>query len=164
MAVLPFENMSADPEQEFFSDGISDEIINHLAKIEPLKVIARHSSFAFKGKDDSIASIAEQLNVRHVLEGSARRSGNRVRITAQLVDAKDSSPLWSQTFDSDFNAEDFFRLQTDIAAAIVNVLVGKLAPQHELVNKEAPTTNSEAYRLYLLAQHRLGRGTSEAAA
>lgn len=164
MAVLPFENMSADPEQEFFSDGISDEIINHLAKIEPLKVIARHSSFAFKGKDDSIASIAEQLNVRHVLEGSVRRSGNRVRITAQLVDAKDSSPLWSQTFDSDFNAEDFFRLQTDIAAAIVNVLVGKLAPQHELVNKEAPTTNSEAYRLYLLAQHRLGRGTSEAAA
>jgi len=120
IAVLAFENMSGDPEQEYFSDGISEEILNLLAQIKPLKVIARTSSFLFKSKDVDIATMAAQLNVRHILAGSVRRSGNRVRITAQLIDAADSTHIWSQTYDREL--DDVFAVQEEIAAAISDAL------------------------------------------
>ena len=114
--------MSSDPAQEYFSDGMSEEILNLLAQIEPLKVIARTSSFSFKGKDVDIATMAEQMNVRHLLEGSVRRSGDKVRITAQLIDAKDSSHLWSESFDRDYSAGNLFSIQSEIARAIAGRL------------------------------------------
>jgi pentatricopeptide repeat protein len=155
IAVLPFENMSADPEQEYFSDGISDEILNLLAQMQPLKVIARTSSFAFKGTNEGIASIAQQLNVRNILEGSVRRSGNRVRITAQLIDARDSSHLWSQTFDRDYDAENLFYIQSEIARAITNRLRMTLTGEDEARLANVPTKNTEAYAAYLLGRQRL---------
>jgi len=155
VAVLPFENMSADPEQEYFSDGISEEILNLLAQIQPLKVIARTSSFSFKGKEVDIATMAQQLNVRNVLEGSVRRSGNRVRITAQLIDAKDSSHLWSQTFDRDYDAENLFNIQSEIARAITNRLRMTLTGEDEARLANVPTKNTEAYAAYLLGRQRL---------
>jgi TolB-like protein len=155
IAVLPFDNMSADPEQEYFSDGISEEILNLLAQIESLKVIARHSSFSFKGKDVDIATMAEQLNVRHILEGSVRRSGDRVRITAQLIDAKDSSHLWSETYDRDYSAENLFYTQSEIARAITGRLRMTLTGDDENRLARVPTANTEAYAAYLLGRERL---------
>ena len=110
IAVLPFVNMSADKEQEYFADGISEELLNLLAQVPELRVIARTSSFSFKGKDVDIAEIARRLNVAHVLEGSVRKSGDTLRITAQLVRASDSSHLWSQTYDRQL--DDVFRCRT----------------------------------------------------
>jgi TolB-like protein len=155
IAVLPFENMSADPEQEYFSDGISEEILNLLAQIQPLKVIARTSSFSFKDKDVAIATMAEQLNVRHVLEGSVRRSGDRVRITAQLIDARDSSHLWSQTYDRDYDAENLFYVQSEIARAVTEGLRMTLTGEDEARLANVPTKNTEAYQAYLLGRQRL---------
>jgi len=155
IAVLPFENMTEDPSQEYFSDGISEEILNLLAQIQPLKVIARTSSFAFKGKADGIAAIAQQLNVRNILEGSVRRSGNRVRITAQLIDAKDSSHLWSQTFDRDYDAENLFNIQSEIARAITGRLRMTLTGEDKQRLANVPTKNTEAYVAYLLGRQRL---------
>ena len=149
IAVLPFKNMSGDPEQEYFSDGISEELLNVLAQMKPLKVIASTSSFSFKGQNVDIATVAEKLNVRHVLEGSVRRSGNQVRITAQLINAADSTHVWSQIYDREL--DDIFAVQEDIAAAISDGLKVKLA----LVAGEAvlPTViraaNSDAYDAYL---------------
>src|SRR6516165_3335398 len=125
IAVLPFANMSGDKEQEYFSDGLSEEIINALAQIPGLKVIARTSAFAFRGKELDIREIAERLGVETVLEGSVRRSGNRVRITAQLITAADGSHLWSQRYDREM--ADIFAVQDEVAAAIAGVLQGKLA-------------------------------------
>jgi TolB-like protein len=150
IAVLPFENMSIDPEQEYFSDGISEEILNSLAQIQPLKVIARTSSFSFKGKDVDIATMAKQMNVRHILEGSVRRGGDRVRITAQLIDAKDSSHLWSETFDRDYSAENIFNIQSEIARAIAGRLRMTLTGDDEKRLATLPTENTEAYAAYLL--------------
>jgi TolB-like protein len=155
IAVLPFDNISADPEQEYFSDGISEEILNLLAQTESLKVIARHSSFSFKGKGDSIASIAAQLNVRNVLEGSVRRSGDRVRVTAQLIDAKDSSQLWSQSFERDYSADNLFSIQSEIARAITARLRIKLTGDDEERLAKVRTENTEAYAAYLLGRERL---------
>jgi TolB-like protein len=155
IAVLAFDNMSNDPEQEYFSDGISEEILNLLAQIRPLKVTARTSSFWFKGKDVNIADIADELNVRHVLEGSVRRSGNRVRITAQLIDAQDSSHLWSQTFDRDYDAENLFFIQSEIARAITGRLHMTLTGDDEERLANVPTRNTEAYATYLLGRQRL---------
>jgi TolB-like protein/Flp pilus assembly protein TadD len=155
IAVLPFENMSSDPEQEYFSDGISDEILNLLGQIQPLKVTARTSSFWFKGKDFKIADIADELNVRHILEGGVRRSGDRVRITAQLIDARDSSHLWSQTFDRDYNAENLFYVQSEIARAITGQLRMTLTGEDKERLANVPTTNTEAYAAYLLGRQRL---------
>jgi TolB-like protein len=149
IAVLAFENMSGDPDQEYFSDGISEELLNVLAQIKPLKVIARTSSFSFKGQNVDIATVAEKLNVRHILEGSVRRSGNQVRITAQLIDATDSTHVWSQIYDREL--DDIFAVQEEVAAAISDALKLKLA----LVAGEAvlPTVikaaNTEAYDAYL---------------
>jgi len=155
IAVLPLENMSGDPEQEYFSDGISEEILNLLAQIRGLKVIARTSSFSFKGKDVDIATIAQQLNVRHILEGSVRKAGDRVRITAQLIDANDSSHLWSQTFDRDYDAENLFYVQSEIARAITDRLRMTLTGDDEVRLASVPTKNTEAYKEYLLGRHRL---------
>jgi TolB-like protein len=155
IAVLAFENMSGDSDQEYFSDGISEEILNALAGIESLKVIARHSSFSFKGKDVAIATIAEQLNVRHILEGSVRHSGDRVRITAQLIDTEDSSHLWSEAYDRDYNAENLFDIQSEIARAITGRLRMTLTGDEEERLAKVPTENTEAYAAYLLGRERL---------
>jgi len=125
IAVLPFVNMSSDPEQEYFSDGISEELLNVLAKVPDLRVISRSSAFSFKGKDIAIPMVAEQLNVTHVLEGSVRKSGNRVRITAQLIEARSDTHLWSETYDRELN--NIFAVQDEIAAVIVDVLKVELA-------------------------------------
>ena len=113
IAVLAFENMSGDPEQEYFSDGISEELLNLLAKFPELRVISRSSAFSFKDKDIAIPAIAAQLNVAHVLEGSVRRMGNRVRITAQLIEASSDSHLWSETYDREL--DDIFACAAAIA-------------------------------------------------
>ena len=128
IAVLPFVNMSADKEQEYFADGISEELLNLLAQVPELRVIARTSSFSFKGKDVEIAEIAHRLNVANVLEGSVRRSGDKVRITAQLVRASDSSHLWSQTYDRQMT--DVFEVQDEIAAAVVSELKISCSARH----------------------------------
>jgi TolB-like protein len=149
IAVLPFVNMSADPEQEYFSDGISEELLNLLARIPELRVISRSSSFSFKDKDIAIPEVAKQLNVAHILEGSVRKAGNRVRVTAQLIHARADTHLWSNTYDREL--DDIFAVQDEIAAAISNALKTKLA----LVAGEAvqPTVikaaNTAAYDAYL---------------
>jgi TolB-like protein len=124
IAVLPFENISADPEQVYFSHGISEELLNLLAQIPGLRVPARTSSFNFEGKGSSISEIADFLDVAHVLEGSVRKAGNRVRVTAQLIEARSDTHLWSQTYDRDL--DDIFAIQDDICGAIVEALKAKL--------------------------------------
>jgi TolB-like protein/Flp pilus assembly protein TadD len=156
IAVLPFVNMSSDKEQEYFSDGISEELLNLLAKIPQLQVTARTSSFSFKGKDTAIPEIARTLHVAHVLEGSVRKSGNAVRITAQLIKAGTDTHLWSQTYDR--KLDDIFAIQDEIAADVVKQLKVTLlgaAPK-------ARTTDPEAYALYLQAKQLGRQGTTEA--
>src|SRR5688572_1637816 len=156
IAVLPFVNMSADKEQEYFADGISEELLNLLAQVPGLRVIARTSSFSFKGKDVAIAEIARKLNVANVLEGSVRKSGDKVRITAQLVRASDSSHLWSESYDRQLT--DVFKVQDEIAGAVVSELKIKLLGAAPTVRM----TDPQAYALYLQARQ-LGRQlTSEA--
>jgi len=150
IAVLPFVNMSSDPEQEYFSDGISEELLNLLAKIPELHVAARTSSFSFKGQSVEISEIADRLNVAHVLEGSVRKSGDEVRITAQLIRAEDGFHLWSKSWNR--TLDDIFAIQDEIAADVVAQLKITLLG-------EAPTaakTDPEAYALYLQARQ-LGR-------
>ena len=120
IAVLPFVNMSGDKEQEYFSDRLAEEIINALAQFSGLKVIARTSAFAFRGKEQDITKIAEALRVRTILEGSVRKSGKRLRITAQLIDASDGSHLWSDRYDRE--TTDVFAIQDEITAAITGAL------------------------------------------
>jgi adenylate cyclase len=148
IAVLPFSNMSADPENEYFSDGISEEILNALVKVEDLKVTARTSSFVFKGENTDIREIGKILNVENILEGSVRRAGNRVRITAQLISAVDGYHLWSETFDRDL--EDIFAVQDEISKIITTQLRIKLSLEsYSKSLVEQPTENIEAYNLYL---------------
>lgn len=147
IAVLPFVNMSSDKEQDYFSDGLSEELLNQLAQIPQLRVIARTSSFSFKGKEADVATIAKALNVANVLEGSVRKSANTLRITAQLVRASDSSHLWSQTYDRQMH--DVFKVQDEIARDVVAALKVKLLPTQELP-KTQRTANPEAYEHYLL--------------
>ena len=120
IAVLPFDNMSGDPDQEYFSDGIAEDIITDLSKIAGLFVIARHSSFTYKGKSVLVKQVAQELGVRHVLEGSVRKAGKRVRINAQLIDATTGGHLWAERYDGDL--EDIFSLQDEITAKIVSGL------------------------------------------
>ena len=148
IAVLPFVNMSSDPEQEYFSDGLSEELLNLLAQIRELKVTGRTSSFAFKGRNEDLRKIGEQLNVTTVLEGSVRRSGNRLRITAQLINVEDGFHLWSETYDREMT--DVFAIQDEIAAKIVAALHVKLELPIPL--RGLPTTNMEAYQLFLEAK------------
>jgi TolB-like protein/tetratricopeptide (TPR) repeat protein len=149
IAVLPFVNMSADPEQEFFSDGISEEILNSLAQVQAFKVAGRTSSFAFKGRNEDLRLIGEVLNVAHVLEGSVRKSGNQLRITAQLISVDDGYHLWSETFDRELT--DVFAIQDEIAVAILEQLKAQLLGETSgIVN--ARQTDSEVYELYLQAR------------
>ena len=154
IAVLPLVNMSSDKEQEFFSDGISEELLNLLAKVPKLRVIARTSSFGFKGKDTPIPEIARELHVASVLEGSVRKSGDKVRITAQLIRASDGSHLWSDTYDR--TLDDIFKVQDEIAAAVVEQLRIKLLGA-------APTAkpvDAKAYPLILQGQALVNQGSA----
>ena len=148
IAVLPFADMSAKKDQEYMSDGMAEELLNVLAKVPDLKVIARTSSFAFKGEKIEIAEIAKKLNVAHVLEGSVRTSGNKVRITAQLVRASDSTHLWSETYDRPL--DDIFAVEDEIADAIVQALRIRLLGA-AVSSREGGTENFEAYQFYLQA-------------
>ncbi len=151
IAVLPFSNMSADKENEYFSDGLAEEILNALAQIQGLKVIARTSSFAFRGKEQDITKIAETLRVRTVLEGSVRRSGDRIRVTAQLIDAADGSHLWSERYDRTLT--DVFAVQDEIAQAIASELDVQLSPasRSEIYKPSLP-----AYEALLKARFYVG--------
>jgi TolB-like protein len=152
IAVLPFVNMSDDESQDYFADGLSEELLNLLARTKGLKVSARTSSFAFKGQNRPIGEIAEILNVTTVLEGSVRRSGDRIRVTAQLINAADGYHLWSQTYDRQMS--DIFELQDDIAGEIFSSMRGQLGAGSP-VGRGRPTDNVEAYNLYLQALARL---------
>ena len=145
IAVLPFANLSADVENEYFCDGLAEELLNALARIEGLKVAARTSAFSFKGKNKIISEIGTALNVNTVLEGSVRKSGNRLRITAQLVNAADGYHLWSERYDREMR--DIFDVQDEITLAVVDVLKVKLLG--EVAQIEPPTTDTVAYELYL---------------
>ena len=148
IAVLPFVNMSTDPDNEYFSDGISEEILNALVKVEGLKVTARTSSFMFKGKNMDVREIGAQLGVEHILEGSVRKAGNRVRITAQLVSAVDGYHFFSETYDR--TLEDIFEVQDEIASTITHLLREHLSEaEHQGQMVVAPTQNMEAYETYL---------------
>jgi TolB-like protein/tRNA A-37 threonylcarbamoyl transferase component Bud32 len=160
IAVLPFANMSSDKEQEYFSDGLTEEILNLLAKIPALKVIARTSSFAFRGKEQDIRKIAEALDVATVLEGSVRRSGNRIRVTAQLINARDGAHLWSERYDREL--ADVFEVQDEISAAIAAALHTRLSPQAS--QKPRYTPKLPAYEAYLKARHYHWNGRPEAMA
>jgi adenylate cyclase len=150
ICVLPFSNMSGDPEQEYFSDGISEDIITDLSKVSALSVVSRNTAFSFKGKHVDLAQVARQLKVSHVLEGSVRKSGNRVRITAQLIDSKSDDHVWAERYDRDLS--DIFALQDEISQAIVAALKLKLLPDEKKAIEKRGTTNPEAYDLYLMAR------------
>ncbi len=150
ICVLPFANMSGDPEQEYFSDGISEDIITDLSKVSALGVIARNTAFGFKGKSPNIKEVAHQLGVSHVLEGSVRKAGGRVRITAQLIDGATGGHLWAERYDRDLT--DIFALQDEISEAIVKALKLKLLPEEKAAIEQRGTDNVEAYNLYLMAR------------
>src|SRR5678816_2694375 len=152
LAVLPFVNMSTDPENEYFSDGITEELLNALTRVEGLQVTSRTSAFAFKGKNTDIRDIAIQLNVDRILPGSVRKSGNRVRITAQLINAADGYHIWSENYDR--NLTDIFELQDEISGIIANKLQDKMSAAEKtdyLV--KAPIKNVAAYTHYLRGLH-----------
>jgi len=152
IAVLPFVNMSNDPEQEYFSDGITEEILNGLAINSGLIVKARTSSFAFKGQSQDIRKIGEMLNATHIVEGSVRKSGNRIRITAQLINTTDDSHIWSEKYDRELT--DIFDIQDEIAESILEQLSIHLLRASE---KSKPATNMEAYNSFLLGRYQLDR-------
>ena len=150
IAVLPFVNMSSDPDSEYLGDGITEELLNSLSNLTRLHVAARTSSFFFKGKNEPVQSIGRQLGVRTILEGSVRRDGNRIRITAQLVDAERGYHLWSQTFDRQIG--DIFAIQEEIAESIASALEITVLNKESRSLAKAPTESIDAYDLYLLAQ------------
>jgi TolB-like protein/Flp pilus assembly protein TadD len=147
IAVLPFSNMSADPENEFFADGIAEEIINALTKIQTLDVVSRGSAFGFKQRTEDVGEIGRKLNVRTVLEGSVRKSGKRLRISAQLIDVATRNYLWSERYDREM--EDVFEIQDEISTNIVNALKLVLTPNEEAAIKKVPTQSVRAYEYYL---------------
>ena len=147
IAVLPFANMSGDPEQDYFSDGISEDIITDLSKVSGLIVIARNSSFAYKGKAPDIRAVGRELGVRSVLQGSVRRAGNRVRITAQLIDAKTAAHLWADRYDRDLT--DIFAVQDEVTLQIVEALKVSLKPAERAVLAEQPTSSVDAHDFFL---------------
>ncbi|WP_068545821.1 tetratricopeptide repeat protein [Thalassotalea crassostreae] len=151
IAVLPFVNMSNDPEQEYFSDGLSEELLNVLARIKQLKVAARTSSFFFKNKNMDIKEIADKLDVEHVLEGSVRRSGNKLRVTAQLIKADNGYHIWSETYDYEF--DDIFKIQDEISAAVVQQLKVTLLNEELVSLTEHGTSNPEAQDAYLKGRY-----------
>ncbi len=159
IAVLPFVNVSDDKQNEYFSDGLTEELLNLLANMPGLRVIARTSSFAYKGKDVKVADIARELKVDHVLEGSVRKSGDRVRITAQLVRASDSSHLWSETYDR--TLEDVFAVQDEISKEVVGALKVQLLGADTARSEPGGTGNPKAYEEFLRALYLLNQGQKE---
>ena len=151
LAVLPFVNMSADPENEYFSDGITEELLNTLTKVEGLQVTSRTSAFAFKGKNDDVRNIAIKLNVDKILEGSVRKSGNRVRITAQLINAADGYHIWSENYDR--NLTDIFEVQDEISNIITNKLRENLITGYNRSNSKKQVRNIDAYTFFLKGLH-----------
>ena len=158
ICVLPFINMSGDPEQEYFSDGITEDIITDLSKVSALAVVSRNTAFTFKSKAIAVAQVAEKLQVSHVLEGSVRKVGNRVRITAQLIEGASDSHLWAERYDRDM--DDIFALQDEISEAIVRALKLTLLPAEKRAIEQRSTTNPEAYKLYLMARQYNATGNS----
>ena len=150
ICVLPFQNMSGDPEQEYFSDGISEDITTDLSKISALEVIARNTAFTFKGQSVNVCEVAAKLGVTHVLEGSVRKAGDRVRITAQLIDGHTGGHAWADRYDRDLT--DIFTIQDEISKAIVAALKLKLLPGEKKAIEQRGTQSAEAYNLYLLAR------------
>jgi serine/threonine-protein kinase len=155
IAVLPFRNMSADPQNEYFSDGMTEEIINALSAIDALRVTSRTSSFAFKGRNEDVRQIGAALGVRTVLEGSVRQAGRKIRITAQLVDVSDGYHLWSEKYDREM--EDIFAVQDEIARAIAGTLKVRLLPAEEARLAQRGTTDVEAYNHYLKGRYHFNR-------
>ncbi len=151
IAVLPFVNMSSDAENEFFSDGLSEELLNALAKIEDMKVAGRTSSFKFKGQNENLSLIAEELGVKYILEGSVRKAGNQVRITAQLIKAEDGYHIWSEAYDRELTTEQIFNIQEEITRHVVEELKVKLLPGQKELIVERATDNLEAYEYFLKA-------------
>ncbi len=150
ICVLPFANMSGDPEQEYFSDGITEDIITDLSKVSALSVTSRNSAFVFKGRHVDVPKVARELKVDHILEGSVRKAGGRVRITAQLVNGSSNDHVWAERYDRDLN--DIFALQDEISEAIVNALKLKLLPAERQAIQQRGTDIVEAYNLYLMAR------------
>ena len=159
IAVLPFTNMSADEENEYFCDGLAEELLNALSKIEDLKVAARTSAFSFKGKNANVSKIGEKLNVENVLEGSVRRSGDKLRISVQLVSAANGFQLWSERYDREM--KDIFDVQDEIALAVVDALKLKLFADEKAAVLKRYTDNTEAYQLYLKGRFYAGKLTPE---
>jgi serine/threonine protein kinase/Tfp pilus assembly protein PilF len=157
IAVLPFENLSSDPENAFLSDGVQDEVLNDLAKVADLKVISRTSVMQYKtGEKRNLRKIANELGVAHVIEGSVQRSGNRVRVNAQLIDAKTDTHLWVESYDRPL--DDVFAIQSDIAKAIADQLQAKLSAQTKSAIEQPPTKNLAAYNLYVFAKSLMQTG------
>ncbi len=159
VAVLPFLNMSPDPDNEYFADGMTEDVIAQLSKVSSLKVISRTSAMAFKKRDQSLREIGSRLNASALLEGSVRRAGNRVRIVAQLVDAETDRHLWAETYDRQLT--DVFEIQTDVALQIAAALKAALTPEDRSRIRQEPTTSMEAYQLYLQGRHCLLRYNEE---
>jgi serine/threonine protein kinase/tetratricopeptide (TPR) repeat protein len=159
VAVLPFLNLSADPENEFFADGITEDVIAQLSKIRSLKVIGRSSVMQFKTRDQSLREIGVTLDVATLLEGSVRRAGSRVRIVSQLIDAETDRHLWAETYDRELT--DIFAIQTDVALQIAAALKAELSPEERTRIRKEPTDDVEAYQLYLQGKHCLTRWTRE---
>lgn len=159
IAVLPFENFSAEPENEFFADGLAEEILHALSQIDALKVASRTDSFQFKNSAAPVADIAARLGVANILEGSVRRDGDNLRITAQLISAESNAHLWSSTYDRP--AEDILTIQQDIAVNIANALFDELTESDSALLAASPTTNFEAYESYLIGKHELRKWTPE---
>jgi adenylate cyclase len=157
VAVLPFTNMSGDPEQEYFSDGITEDIITDLSKISGLFVAARNTVFTYKGKPTTVEQIARELGVNYILEGSVRKAGSRVRVTGQLISANNGGHLWADRFDRDLT--DIFAIQDQITHAIVEQLTVKLLPQEKKSIERPQTDNIEAYTYYLRGREFLHRHT-----
>jgi len=159
VAVLPFVNMSGDPKEDYFSDGISEELLNALSSLNDLQVVARTSSFSFKGQNVNVATIAHELNVGAILEGSVRRAGNTVRITAQLINTVTGFHLWSATYDRPFT--DIFKVQTEVATAVAHQLEIKLVGDESAKIEVGGTKNPAAYDAYLRAQRVYQQGEGE---
>jgi serine/threonine-protein kinase len=160
VAVLPFLNLSTDPENEYFADGITEDVITHLSKIRSLKVISRASVMPFKKRDQSLRQIASQLCATKLLDGSVRRAGDRVRIVAQLVDVESDEPLWAETYDRQLT--DIFAIQTDVALHIAGALRAELTSEEQIRIEREPTTDLQAYQLFLQGRHLFTRYTPAA--
>ena len=159
IAVLPFDNLSGDPEQEYFSDGLTEEIISTLSKVPKLFVIARNSTFTYKGKPVKVQQVSEELGVRYVLEGSVRKSGDKIRITAQLVDAIKGHHLWAEKYDR--NIDDIFAVQDEITKRIITAMQVKLTVGEQVQTAARGTNNLEAYLKYLQANEYIQQGNIE---